>query len=563
MSETNVTVKKQVEVLLQQLNEELFGKEDTMKIVLLAILAGESAFLLGEPGTAKSMVSRRISDAFEDVDTSLPENKGVVKYFEYLMNQFSTPDEVFGPVSLESLKKDEYKRITDRFLPKAKFAFLDEIWKASPAIQNALLTILNEKKFHNGSSAEKVPLMGFIAASNELPQKDAGLEAIFDRFLVRLLEKPIQKDSDFFDMITSSKKTQVVIQDKLSEETIAKWQSEADNITFPEECKELIRNIRKTLALKNKEENRYDDDKYLISDRRWKKIVGLLRMCAYINGRTEVNLSDCVIIPYCLWSTEIQEAEIFNIIADLIVETFNSTVVSTEDLESEFNKIKSECDTKLSANFQANLSKVNFPGGTADLIKIKKDILVEIEYNRLNPLLEKIYDAINKLESDFEKKTEFFNQNLIQSKILVTRFKKAKNETTKNLKDLSAKIEEYNQQKYTALSTNFIELDKRIKDTVTHVNKLYNEPKSVSNAEKLQTIKDSILPSITEQIEAERQAEDEIFLNQKDVFGEAVLSSSKFRTLLASTRGEITNSLSDNSKQVASIEKVITMILGQ
>ena len=78
----------------------------------------------------------------------------------------------------------------------------------------------------------------------------------------------------------------------------------------------------KTLEVKNAEEDRDDYDKYLVSDRRWKKIVGLLRMCAYINGRKEVNLSDCVIIPYCLWSTEIQVNEIFEIVADLIIPVY-------------------------------------------------------------------------------------------------------------------------------------------------------------------------------------------------------------------------------------------------
>lgn len=346
--------------LLKDLNQNLYNKENSIKLILLAVLAGESAFLLGEPGTAKSLIAHRISEGFEDLDTTKPENAGCVKYFEYLMSQFSTPDEIFGPVSLQALKNDEYKRITDNYLPKAQFAFLDEIWKASPAIQNSLLTILNEKKFQNGFESQKVPLQGFVAASNELPAKNEGLEAIFDRFLVRIIEDPISSDSTFFKMITSKKDTNTQIANKIDGSKLKLLQEKAEEVEFPENLFEIIRNIR--LEIKNYNKSlKEDDEPFLVSDRRWKKIVGLLKMSAFLNDRKEINLSDFEIVPYCIWSTENQYEDGKKIVKNVIEKTVKSYSEVLEKLfnEMETSRFSSENIRKKIID-EATLEKQNF-----------------------------------------------------------------------------------------------------------------------------------------------------------------------------------------------------------
>jgi len=171
-----MAVKQRIQKLLQELNTGIYEKEEVMALSLLSAVAGESIFLLGAPGVAKSLIARRLKYAFEGG-----------KAFEYLMSRFSTPDEIFGPVAISKLKnEDKYERVVENYLPSADVVFLDEIWKAGPSIQNALLTVINEKKYRNGAQEIDIPMKALISASNELPAKNEGLEALWDRFLVRL-----------------------------------------------------------------------------------------------------------------------------------------------------------------------------------------------------------------------------------------------------------------------------------------------------------------------------------------------------------------------------------------
>ena len=333
-------INDRIEKLIAQISSGLYEKENSVRLVFLSFLAGESTFLLGEPGTAKSLIARRVSEAFVDPSEEEKE-QGVIKFFDYLMSRFSQPDELFGPVSIKQLKDDNYERKTEYYLPKAQFAFLDEIWKANPAIQNALLTILNEHLFRNGKNLISVPLIGFVSASNELPTAGQGLEAIFDRFLIRLLERPVQGEENFFDMISGKADMTVSVDNDilLSSEDIDSIRKQSETIRLSDISKTIISNVRKNLTLKNEEPNREDRDKYVISDRRWKKIANLMRVSAFCNQRNETDLLDTMLIANCIWSTEAQENEVYVIVTKAIVsdQYISSLEKKLQDFEDTIN----------------------------------------------------------------------------------------------------------------------------------------------------------------------------------------------------------------------------------
>ena len=326
--------------LLGEMNRGIYEKETEISLSLLAALAGESIILLGPPGVAKSMVARQLKTAFKDA-----------RSFEYLMSRFSTPDEIFGPVSIQKLKtSDTYERAVEGYLPTADVVFLDEIWKAGPAIQNTLLTVINEKIFRNGNREMHLPLKLLVAASNELPAKGEGLEALWDRFVIRIESRPIKLEKNFRAMLLESHadfsgSTGVLghadfadnadFSDfKITAEEYAEWAEKICKIGVKEEVLDAISAIRKSLRAVNVDEAAERRNIY-VSDRRWKNIVRLLRTSAFMQDREEVDICDLLPIYHCLWQEPEERDAIRNIVIRALFSPFADKLVEMKNALAE------------------------------------------------------------------------------------------------------------------------------------------------------------------------------------------------------------------------------------
>ncbi|MEK8128526.1 AAA family ATPase [Paenibacillus filicis] len=298
-------IQQKLEQAIEQLEARFLEREELIRLLLLGLMAGENALLVGPPGTAKSQLARGVAQLFDGG-----------RWFDYLLTRFTTPDEMFGPVSLRQLKLDQYVRQTEGYLPAVDFAFLDEIFKANSAILNALLSMLNERIFFNGQEKQQAPLRFLIAASNELPDDNEQLEALYDRFLIRYEVEYLKQMSSYERMFQLSDEPLSPVLSLTHVDTV---RAAASKVTLPETLIYMLYQLKTAL----------EDKQYKLSDRRWRKIGQVWQTSAALNGRTEANVWDTVFTPHMLWDNP----EDYSVLNGLFQQSFQDTLKAETERE--------------------------------------------------------------------------------------------------------------------------------------------------------------------------------------------------------------------------------------
>lgn len=266
---SGIELHSRTRTLLAYLNKNLCGKEESVRLSLLSAVAGESILLLGQPGRDKSLVSRCIAAAFRDFYPEWRFSLANSGYAEYFMTGTENGTE---------------------FPDHPKILFLDDIWSGSPAVLNKLLKIMNKEE---GRIARTFVIAGSSEADPYKAAENRKFEALRESFALHVAVKPITNDEDFFTFVNSAGERPQPDEEQKAAlfgfDEIILWQSLIDRqIVLGEEARNVISEIRRKC---------FD---YYVSDSRWKKIVRILKTCAFLNGRSEVDLMDCSLIDYAI-----------------------------------------------------------------------------------------------------------------------------------------------------------------------------------------------------------------------------------------------------------------------
>lgn len=312
------TLQSKVHDLENEMLGRLVERQRETRTAVVALVSKVHHFQLGPPGVAKSRLVRTL--------ISLIDEFGENDYFERLVTRFSTPDELFGPPSLSALKADKYKVVTNRMLPEAKIAFVDEVFKANSSILNALLSIMNERVFYNDVPVD-VPLATMFCASNELPQGEE-LEAMYDRIHFRHIVRPIQEPGNYIRMLKGQQLPPAV--PVITWDEVVEAQKEVEAVTIPEDVYDAMNTLRNNLRTQGIEP----------TDRRFAECLKIIRGTAWMSGRTAADIDDMKLLRHVLWTTPNE----ISIADKVVLELANPLEKEGQDLLEEIERLATELD---------------------------------------------------------------------------------------------------------------------------------------------------------------------------------------------------------------------------
>src|SRR5881398_2130451 len=183
-SETDIT---EFIDIAQQLEKELcslvIGQERVIRELLLALFAGGHVLLEGVPGLGKTLLVRTLSDALE------------LKFARIQFTPDLMPADIVGTtiVTEQSDHQSAGNRRIFSFQPGPIFANIvlaDEINRATPKTQSALLEGMQERTVSVGDATRPLPKPFFVLATQnplEMEGTYALPEAQLDRFLLKIM----------------------------------------------------------------------------------------------------------------------------------------------------------------------------------------------------------------------------------------------------------------------------------------------------------------------------------------------------------------------------------------
>ena len=338
-------LREKILLAIDETKKNLYEREELAKLIWLTIGADLNLLMLGDPGTAKTMLAVNLTRTIKDA-----------RIFRYTLNSFTTIDEIFGNFDLLELKNNnKLKRNIANKLLDCHVAYLDEFFKCNSGTLNALLDVMNEKTFTDSYGTTKLPLKFLISSSNELPSEEDNLAAVLDRFQVKYLVKSIQDHSVRINAYLQSGTAIDQINQVISPDDIDEYRETVAQVEYTQEVSEMTEKIYQEIIKKS----------VYISDRTVFRTIPLVKAQAFLAGRNKVEPADLLVLKDAFWNTMSEIKDVRKVIFDLadpisgkIEEVWEAIQETIEQKTKEINDKGKDSSESASISFEL-IKKIN------------------------------------------------------------------------------------------------------------------------------------------------------------------------------------------------------------
>lgn len=381
----------------EEVSLKFLEREDEIRGLLLAILSNSNILLLGPPGTAKSAIIREVAGRIVNAADSKK-----VKVFQTLMTTFSTIEDLLGPVSLTELENDRYIRTAKHSLKNSHIAFIDECFKGNAGALNVMLSAMNERIITEEGDAIDIPLLSLAGASNEVPSKEDGLDALVDRFNLKFNVNYLVNPQNWQTMLINAHQGYKASKTTISLEEIVAAREGVTKVRIPD-------GIFKTMWTVN---TKLKEKKVFPSDRVWVWALRLLQAEAFMAGRNEVVPTDMVVLKDALWT----KVEDMKPVQSTVYNVCQPDIYTAKEA---FSKGESAYNNFLDSVKAISHDKSTPDGKKAwvnDVKKIAEEYMSKVK--AANAQLTRLYKTVSNKDNADKAKTldqiELFRQSLIK-----------------------------------------------------------------------------------------------------------------------------------------------------
>ncbi|MBD5131228.1 MAG: MoxR family ATPase [Clostridiales bacterium] len=280
-----------VELIKQELKKDLVGQEEIVNNVIVAIIAGGNVLLEGVPGVGKTRLVRSLGRVLE-----LPFSR--IQFTPDLM-----PSDVTGTNVIEKGEDGKMHTLFRRGPIFANLVLADEINRATPKTQSAMLEVMQEHKVTVANTTYAIDEPFFVLATQNPIEQDGTYplpEAQMDRFMFKLLVgfPSIKELADIINMtqVTMDETACAVVNGKtiLEMRALAKSVPVTPDVLDYAMC--LVSNTHPELESSGEVAKKYV--KYGCSPRAGQALITAAKVRALIEGRYNVAYEDIDALAY-------------------------------------------------------------------------------------------------------------------------------------------------------------------------------------------------------------------------------------------------------------------------